>query len=385
MATKRDYYEILGVDKKASVDVIKSSYRKLAMQYHPDRNKSPDAEEKFKEISEAYAVLSDQNKRQQYDQFGHAGIDTRYTQEDIFRGAAPDIEDILREFGMGGFGGFGRGGGGGSIFDIFFGGGGREGPRRGSDILYELSIDLEDAANGKTVELEVPRTEPCDVCGGSGAKPGTSPRACPTCHGSGQVSRTQNTPFGRFMTTSTCGTCRGRGEIIDSPCTTCHGSGAVQRRRKIEVKIPPGVDTGSRLRIAGEGEAGGRGAPPGDLYVEMNVRPHDIFTRQDGDIMTEAMISFTQAALGDEIIVPTLDGKIKMKIPPGTQNGQVFRLRGKGIPSLHISGKGDQLVRVRVEVPTKLNERQRQILKEFAELSGEKRSKGIFEKVKERI
>ncbi len=383
MATKRDYYEILGVDKKASIDDIKSAYRKLAMQYHPDRNKSPDAEEKFKEISEAYAVLSDQNKRQQYDQFGHAGIDMRYTQEDIFRGAAPDIEDILREFGMGGFGGFGRGGG--SIFDIFFGGGGREGPRRGSDILYELSIDLEDAAFGKTVELEVPRTESCDVCGGSGAKPGTSPRTCPACRGSGQVSRTQNTPFGRFMTTSTCGTCRGRGEIIDSPCTTCHGSGTVQRRRKIEVKIPPGVDTGSRLRIAGEGEAGERGAPPGDLYVEMNVRPHNIFTRQDGDIITEAKVSFTQAALGDEIIVPTLDGKIKMKIPPGTQNGQVFRLRGKGIPSLHISGKGDQLVRIKVEVPTKLNERQKQLLRELAEISGEKRSKGIFEKVKERI
>ncbi len=382
MAAKRDYYEILGVEKKAPLDEIKSAYRKLAMQYHPDRNKAPDAEEKFKEISEAYAVLSDQNKRQQYDQFGHAGIDMRYSQEDIFRGAAPDIEDILRDFGAGGFGGFGRGG---SIFDIFFGGGRREGPRRGSDILYELSINLEDAASGKTVELEVPRTESCDVCKGSGAKPGTSPKTCPSCRGSGQVSRTQSTPFGRFMTTSTCGTCRGRGEIIEAPCSSCHGSGTVQRRRRIEVKVPQGVDTGTRLRVAGEGEAGERGAPPGDLYVEINVRPHTIFTRRDGDLVTEATISFTQAALGDEITVPTLDGKAKMKIPPGTQNGQIFRLRGKGMPSLHISGRGDELVRIKVEVPAKLTEKQKQLLREFAEISGEKRSKGIFERVKERI
>ncbi|MFZ3060447.1 MAG: molecular chaperone DnaJ [Candidatus Methanoperedens sp.] len=384
MATKRDYYEILGVDKKASADDIKTAYRKLAMQYHPDRNKAPDAEEKFKEISEAYAVLEDQTKRQQYDQFGHAGIDMRYSQEDIFRGAAPDIEDILRDFGVGGFG---RGGGGGSIFDIFFGGGGRrEGPRRGSDILYELPIDFEEAASGKTVDLEIPRIETCNVCHGSGAKPGTSPKTCPSCRGTGQVSRTQNTPFGRFMTTSTCGTCRGGGKIIDAPCTTCHGSGTVQGRRKLEVKIPPGVDTGSRLRVPGEGEAGGKGGPPGDLYVEMNVRPHDIFTRHDDDILMEATITFTQATLGDEIIVPTLDGKAKMKIPAGTQNGNVFRLRGKGFPSLHISGKGDQLVKIKVDVPTKLNDRQKQLLREFAEASGEKaRSKGIFEKVKEHI
>ncbi len=378
MATKRDYYEILGVDKKASSEDIKTTYRKLAMQYHPDRNKAPDAEEKFKEISEAYAVLSDQNKRQQYDQFGHAGIDMRYSQEDIFRGAAPDIEDILRDFGRGGFGGgFERGG---SIFDVFFGGGGRrEGPSRGSDILYELAIDFEEAAAGKKVELEVPRTETCDVCHGSGAKPGTAPKTCPTCHGSGQVSRTQNTPFGRFMTTSTCQTCRGNGEVIDAPCTACHGSGRVQRRRKLEVKIPPGVDTGSRLRVPGEGEAGEKGGPSGDLYVEIYVKPHSIFTRQENDIIMEVTVSFTQAALGDEIVVPTLDGKAEMKIPPGTQNGHVFRLRGKGFPSLHMSGRGDQLVKIKVDVPTKLTERQKQLLKEFAGISGEKvKSWGFF-------
>ena len=375
MATKRDYYEILGVDKKASADEIKTAYRKLAMQYHPDRNKASDAEEKFKEISEAYAVLEDQTKRQQYDQFGHAGIDMRYSQEDIFRGAAPDIEDILRDFGFAG-GGFGRGG---SIFDMFSGGGRREGPRRGSDILYELAIEFQEAASGKKVELEVPRTESCDVCHGSGAKPGTSPKKCPACHGSGQVNRTQNTPFGRFMTTSTCGTCRGNGQIIESPCTTCHGSGTVQKRRKLEVKIPAGVETGSRLRVHGEGEAGEKGGPTGDLYVDIYVKPHSMFTRQENNIIMEATITFTQAALGDEITVPTLDGKAKMKIPPGTQNDHVFRLKGKGFPSLHTSGKGDQLVKIKVEVPTKLNDKQKKLLQEFAEISGEKaKSKGFF-------
>lgn len=376
MAIKRDYYEILGVDKKASADDIKTAYRKLAMQYHPDRNKAPDAEEKFKELSEAYAVLEDQTKRLQYDHDGHAGIDMRYSQEDIFKDAAPDIEDILRDFGVGK---------GGSNFD-FFSGERREGPRRGSDILYELSIDFVEAASGKTVNIEIPRIETCNICHGSGARPGTSPKTCPSCGGTGQVNKTKNTPVGRFMTTSTCGTCHGSRKIIDAPCTTCHGSGTVQGRRKLEVKIPPGVDTGSRLRIPGEGEAGEKGGPPGDLYVKMNVRPHDIFSRRDNDILIEATITFTQAALGDEIIVPTLDGKVEMKIPPGTQNGNVFRLRGKGFSSLHISGKGDQLVKIKVEVPTKLNDTQKQLLRDFAEASGEKaRSKGIFGKVREHI
>ncbi len=371
MANKRrDYYEILGVDKKSSSDDIKTAYRKLAMRYHPDRNKAPDAEEKFKEISEAYAVLSNQNKRQQYDQFGHAGIDMKYSQEDIFRGAAPDIEDILRDFGIGNFGGGSRRGS--SIFDIFFGVGRREGPSRGSDILYELAIDFEEVATEKKVELEVPRAETCDICHGNGARPGTSLKTCPTCHGSGKVNKTQNTPFGRFMTTSVCGTCRGSGEVIDTPCTNCHGSGMVQRKRKLEVKIPPGVETGSRLRVPGEGEAGKKGGPSGDLYVDIHVRPHNIFNRQENDIVMETTISFTQAALGDEIVVPTLDGKAKMKIPSGTQNGHVFKLKSKGFPSLHVSGRGDQLVKINVDIPTKLTERQKQILLEFAEISGDK-------------
>lgn len=366
---KRDYYEILEVDKKASSENIKTAYRKLAMQNHPDKNKAPDAEEKFKEISEAYAVLSDQNKRQQYDQFGHAGIDMRYSQEDIFRGAAPDIEDILRDFGRGGFGSGSRRGG--SIFDIFFGER-REGSSRGSDMLYDLTIDFVDAASGKKVDLEVPRTETCNICHGSGAKPGTSPKKCPICQGTGQVSRTQNTPFGRFMTTSTCGTCRGKGEVIDAPCMVCHGSGTIQKKRKLEVKIPPGVEAGSRLRIPMEGETGKKGGPSGDLYVEIYVKPHNIFTRQGNDIVMETNISFTQAALGDEIVVPTLEGKAKMKIPPGTQNGQVFKLKGNGFPSIRVSGKGDQLVQIKVDIPTKLTERQKQILLEFAEISGTK-------------
>ncbi len=370
MTTKRDYYEILGVDKKASADDIKMAYRKLAMQYHPDRNKAADAEEKFKEISEAYEVLADENKRHQYDDFGHKGIDGRYSEDDILR----DLENRLRREG----GGFG--------FRMSFGSRrGREGPRRGTDLIYELpiEIDLEEAAFGKTEYLEFNIRETCNVCNGSGAKPGTSLKTCSTCHGSGQVFRQF---LGMVMMPDICETCNGSGKIVDIPCTACHGSGTVQRRRKLEVKIPPGVDTGSRLRVPGEGEAGGKGGPPGDLYVEIHVRPHNIFTRHENDIILEAAVSFTQAALGDEIIVPTLDGKAKMKIPPGTQNGHVFRLRGKGFPSLHISGKGDQLVKIRVEVPTKLNERQRQLLREFAEISGEKsKGKGIFDKVMEHI
>lgn len=384
MATKQDYYDILGIDKKASIDDIKSSYRKLALRYHPDKNKDPGAEEKFKEISEAYAVLEDQTKRQQYDQHGHAGIDMKYSQEDIFRGAAPDIEDILRGFGAGGFR---RGGSGGNIFNIIFGNGERrEGPMRGSDIYHELSINFEEAALGKTVGIEISKVETCNICHGNGARPGTLPRTCPSCSGTGKVNKTQNTPFGRFMTTSTCNVCQGRGHIIDTPCTICHGSGTVKGRRKLEVKIPPGVDTGSMLRVPGEGGIGKKGGPSGDLYVEMNVRPHDIFSRHDDDILMETTITFTQAVLGDEITVPTLDGKVKMKIPPGTQNGNVFRLREKGFQSLHISGKGDQLVKIKVDVPTKLNGKQKQLLREFAEESGEKvKNKGIFEKVIEHI
>jgi molecular chaperone DnaJ len=362
MSTKRDYYEILGIDKKASVDDIKSAYRKLAMQYHPDKNKSPDAEEKFKEMSEAYAVLSDQNKRQQYDQFGHLGIDQKYSQSDIFRGV--NFEDIFRDLGMAG-GAFGNGIEG--IFNLVFGNRDRrhEGVYRGQDLLHGLAINLEDAASGKTMMIEVPRTEACETCHGVGAKPGTYPKMCPTCNGSGQVSTTQNTPFGRFVTTSPCGACRGGGKIIESPCTICNGGGAIQKIRKLEVKIPPGVDNGSRLRILGEGELGKNGGHPGDLYIGINVNPHSIFIRHGDDLVMETTVSFAQAALGDKIIVKTLDGNVEMNIPPGTQNGHMFRLKDKGMPGLAISNKGDQIVRIKVAVPTKLTDKQKDLLRTF--------------------
>lgn len=375
MTTKRDYYEILGVDKKASADDIKSSYRKLAMKYHPDRNKAQDAEEKFKEISEAYAVLCDENKRQQYDRFGHAGIDQRYSQEDIFRGI--NFEDILREVGIGRHS-FGKGME--SVFNIFFGsgdiGGGfggagrdRNVPDRGQDILYGLALNLEDVVSEKTVELEVPRTGTCEICHGSGSRPGTYSKQCTICTGSGQIGRTQNTPFGRIMTTSPCGTCRGTGKIIESPCVMCNGIGRVQKKRKIEVKIPPGLDTGSRLRLLGEGEMSNNGGPAGDLYVEINIKPHNIFSRNGSDLIMENTISFVQAAIGGEIIVPTLDGKIKMKIQPGTQNGQVYFIKGKGMPGVNTSVRGNQLVRIKVAVPTKLTDKQIDLLREFEKVT----------------
>jgi molecular chaperone DnaJ len=377
MAQKRDYYEILGVPKNATLDEIKKAYRKLALKYHPDKNKSPDAEEKFKEISEAYGVLSDETKRRQYDQFGHAGIDSRYTQEDIFKNI--HFEDIFEDLGFG----FGRGS---SIFDIFFGGGGAgraRRPRRGGDLLYELEIPFKTAAFGGETTVEIPKTETCSVCGGSGATPGSSPKTCTTCGGTGHIRRTQNTPFGRFMTTSTCTTCHGRGSVIDTPCSVCGGSGIVRRRKKISVKIPAGIDSGARLRIAGEGEAGEQGAPPGDLYIDVHVAPDPVFKREGDDVIIEQPVSITQAALGAEIKVPTLTGQVKIKIPPGTQSGKTFRIKGKGIPHLHGYGKGDQLVKVVVKTPTNLTAQQRQLLEELAKSFGETPPKknSIFDKI----
>lgn len=366
MTTKRDYYEIIGVDRKASVDDIKSAYRKLAMQYHPDKNKSPGAEEKFKEMSEAYAVLSDQTKRQQYDQFGHLGIDQRYSQSDIFRGV--NFEDIFRDFGMGGPG-FGNDIG--SILSMVFGNGRREqkirqnGPSRGSDLLYRLVVNLEDAASGKAMTIDIPRTEICETCRGTGSKPGTSIKVCPVCNGNGQASITQNTSFGKFVTTSPCGTCHGGGKVIESPCIVCHGLGSVQKMRKLEVKIPHGVDTGSKLRILGEGEFGRNGGPMGDLYIDINVNHHSVFSRQGNDLIMETTVSFVQAALGAKIAIQTLEGNVEMNIPSGTQNGHMFRLKGKGMPSLHSSEKGDQIVRIKVTIPTKLTDKQRELLREF--------------------
>lgn len=379
MSTKRDYYEILGVSKEASESELKKAYRKLAMKFHPDKNKEPDAEEKFKEISEAYAVLSDSDKRAQYDRFGHEGIDNRYSTEDIFRTADfGGFEDI--------FGGMF-----GDVFDVFFGGGGRRRrsrPAKGSDLRYDLSISLKDAAFGTDTTINVPRSETCDVCGGSGAKPGTNPVTCETCHGSGQISQARATPFGRFVTTNTCSTCQGKGQIIESPCLSCRGTGKLKKVRKISIKVPPGADTGMRLRVSGEGEAGSQGAPSGDLYVVIHVQPHNLFERIGDDIVCEIPINFTQAALGAEVMVQTLYGKVKMHVPEGTQTHSVFRLKGKGMPHMHGHGKGDQHVRVIVKTPTNLMPEQKRLLKELESQSSadkshsKKNGRGIFEKVK---
>ena len=377
MPEKKDYYEVLGVAKDSSEKDIKGAYRKLAMKYHPDRSEEPDAEEKFKELSEAYAVLSDPEKRQKYDQFGHAGINSQYSQEDLFRGV--NFEDLLRGFG---FGGGGRGGGD-SIFDMFFGGGGRgRGPARGRDLRYDVSLTLEQAATGLESTIDVPRTENCSTCRGSGAKPGTTPTVCGNCHGSGQITRAQNTPFGQMVTSSACPKCGGRGQIILNPCGDCGGSGRTRRTRKINIKIPAGVEDGQHLKLRGQGDAGDQGTENGDLYVVINVMPHPKFQRVDSDLLLETYISFTQAALGAEVEVSTLTGRAKMKVPAGTQTGTIFRLRGKGMPRLQGMGSGDLHVKVNIKTPSALTERQRELLEALAQEFGEKKNAKPPEKEK---
>jgi molecular chaperone DnaJ len=358
MVEKRDYYEVLGVQKNASKDEIKDAYRKLAMQYHPDRNKAPDAEEKFKEISEAYAVLSDDEKRQQYDMLGHAGFDQRYTTEDIFRGA--DFNSIFRDLGFG----FG------DLFRHFFGGGfgGGFGERinRGQDLAYDLEITLEEAARGTEKEIQVPRTEKCDVCNGSGAAPGTSPRTCPRCNGAGKIQHMRRSNFAMYVQVTPCPTCRGKGTLIDSPCKNCRGTGVVKRRRRISVKIPPGIDEGYQLRLRGEGEMAPNGGSTGDLYVLVHILPHEFFVREGDDLLHVLMIGYPQAALGAEVSVPTLDGSANVKIQPGTQPGEIIRLKGKGMPRFRGYGKGDLLVRVGISVPEKLTPQERTLLEQLA-------------------
>jgi molecular chaperone DnaJ len=360
MAEKRDYYEVLGVSKNASKDKIKDAYRKLAMQYHPDRNKAPNAEEKFKEISEAYAVLSDDEKRQQYDMLGHAGFDQRYSTEDIFRGA--DFNSIFRDLGFG-FGDLFR-----ILFGGGFGGGGfRERINRGQDLVYDLEITLEEAAKGTEKEIEVPRTEKCEICGGSGASPGTSPRTCPKCNGAGKIQHMRKSSFAMYVQVTPCATCRGKGTIIDSPCKNCHGTGLVKKRRKISVKIPVGIDEGYQLRLRGEGEMAPNGGEAGDLYVLVHIAQHELFMREGDDLWQVLMISYPQAALGAEVSVPTLDGPTTVKIKPGTQAGETIRLKGKGMPRFRGYGKGDLLVRVGISVPEKLTSKQRALLEQLAE------------------
>lgn len=369
---KQDYYELLGVSRNASADEIKKAYRKLARKYHPDANPDdPNAEAKFKEVSEAYVVLSDPEKRANYDRFGHAGVDGQ---------------------GFGGFNGFGDFGGFGDIFDMFFGGAGRRrssGPEKGPDIKTELELTLQEAAFGLEREIKVARTEVCGTCGGSGAAAGSKPATCSACKGVGQVQFAQNTPFGRIVQSRTCDRCQGKGKVIEKPCPTCRGTGQNRRMRSINVKVPPGVDNGSRLRVTGEGEPGVRGGPRGDLYVYIHVKPHKVFKREGDDLICEMPISFVQAALGDELEVPTLEGSVTLKLPEGTQTDTIFRMKGKGVPNVSGFGRGDQHVMVKVITPTKLSDKQKTMLKEFAKLGGEHQNissqadKSIFEKVKD--
>ena len=347
--TDRDYYRILGVSRDASADEIKKNYRKVAMQHHPDRNPGDhDAEEKFKLASEAYEVLRDPDKREIYDRYGIEGLKgTGFTG---FRG----FEDIFSAFG--------------DIFEDFFGFGAtsrrRPKARPGADLRYDLKISFADAAAGKEVEIEIPKNILCELCEGTGAKPGTHPVPCSTCRGTGQVTRSQ----GFFTVSTTCGQCHGEGKYIQHPCKDCHGFGRVKKNKKLNIKIPPGVDTGSKLRIRGEGEEGERGGPPGDLFVFIYVEPHEFFSRDEDDVVCQVPISFTQAALGTEIEVPTLGGQKKLKIPRGIEHGEILKIKGEGFPNVRGYGRGDQLVQVVVKTPKNLSKRQEELLKEFEEI-----------------
>ena len=383
MSEKRDYYEVLGLKKGASDDEIKKAYRKMAIKYHPDRNlnNKEEAEAHMKEINEAYDVLKDPQKKAQYDQFGH----------DAFTAGGGG--------GAGGFGGFGGFGGGGfsggfgdfgDIFDTFFGGGGRSqarrnGPEQGADLRMDIELNFEEAAFGVEKELKVPRMENCTACGGTGAAKGTSPEDCSNCHGTGQVQSYANTPFGRMVNSHVCERCGGSGKIIKTPCKECGGRGQKKVNKTIKVKIPAGIDEGQRIRVSGGGQAGKRGGPSGDLYVYVYIKKHELFTREGYDVLCEVPVTFVQAALGDTIEVPTIHGKVEMKVAAGTQSGTVMRLRGKGIPMLRRNGNGDQHVRIKVLTPQKLSGRQKELLREFDELSGNKvnpEQESFFSKVK---
>ncbi|MBC1511736.1 molecular chaperone DnaJ [Listeria booriae] len=372
---KRDYYEVLGVSKGASADEIKKAYRKLSKQYHPDINKEAGADEKFKEISEAYEVLSDASKRAQYDQYGHVDPNQGFGGGGSYGGGG---------FGGQGFGGFE------DIFDTFFGGGGSArqdptAPRQGSDMQYTMRLKFKEAIFGKEAEIEIPREESCDTCHGSGAKPGTQPEKCSHCGGKGSINVEQNTPFGRIVNKRTCQYCNGTGKEIKEKCDTCHGSGRVTKTKKIKLKVPAGVDDGQQMRVADEGEGGINGGPNGDLYVVFVVARDDFFEREGNDIYVEVPVTFVQAALGDEIDVPTVHGKVRLKVPAGTQTGTTFRMRNKGVPHLRGNGTGDQHVILKVIVPKKLDDKQKDILREFAATTGDKvdeNSEGFFDKMK---
>lgn len=375
---KDDYYELLGVQKGATADELKKAYRKKAVQYHPDKNPgNKEAEEMFKKVSHAYEVLNDPEKRAAYDRYGPAafegaGAGTRGAGG--MGGGFHDPFDIFREV-------FGQSAGGGGIFEEMFGGGSRDGSRDGADLRYDLEITLEEAARGVEKEISFRKNVTCERCDGSGAEPGSKRITCPTCRGAGQIRRSG----GIITFTQTCPTCGGIGTKVEKPCTACRGEGRVPKTTKLNVRIPPGVDTGSRLRSSGNGEAGVAGGQPGDLYIVLSVKEHELFERQGEDLFCEIPIKFTLATLGGTIEVPTLSGKATLRIPAATQSGTTFRLRGKGIPSLRSGNSGDQLVRVHVEVPTSLTPEQRKILEDFARVSGdanEPTSRSFFEKAK---
>jgi len=371
MSAKRDYYEVLGIGRQATEEEIKKAFRRLARQYHPDMNKSPDAEAMFKEVNEAYEILSDQEKRATYDRFGHT----------------------TPQQGFGGFGGFGDMGID-DLFDSFFGGmragsAARRGPAKGSDLHFELTIEFEEAIFGCDKEVSVSRHETCPTCQGSGAEPGTQPIRCPQCNGTGEVRRQQQTILGSFVQVSACPRCHGEREIVTTPCTNCRGQKVVRTERAISVKIPAGVDEGTRIRLSGEGEPGTRGGPPGNLFVVLRVKPHAHFRREENSILLELGINVAQAALGDQIQVPTLDGMEDMAVPAGTQTGDTFRLRGKGVPFLRRNGRGDQIIMVHVMIPGRLSPRQKELFKELGKTLGreviQQPGKGLFEKFKEAI
>jgi len=370
--SKKDFYDVLGINKSASNDEIKKAYRKLAMKYHPDKNPdNKEAESKFKEISEAYEILSTSEKRQKYDQFGHAGVNGNGAGG--FGGNSGGFEDMF-----------------GDIFDMFGGSGfssrRQSGPRKGADIKYEVPISFEEAVFGTEKVIEFYKYENCSTCKGTGAKLGTSKKTCSACKGAGEIRYVQNTILGQIINTKTCNQCHGEGQIVDHPCTTCRGTGTERKLKKIKVKIPAGVDSGSIIPIRGEGELGEKGGPRGDLYIVLSVRNHKVFTREGLDIICEMPITFAQAALGDELEVPTLEGKVTYKIKEGTQSGTVFRLKGKGVVHPKGYGKGDQYVKVTVEIPKKLSEEQKEFLKQFAASCGEEvheKRKGFFDKVKD--
>lgn len=371
---KEDYYDVLGVPRGASDDEVKKAYRKLARELHPDVNKAPDAEEKFKTINEAYSVLSDSERKAKYDQYGHAAFENA---------------------GQGGFGGFGGFEGGdifGDLFGDLFGGGfgARQAnrPQRGADLRYDMTIEFEEAAFGTEKNISIPRTEICGHCHGNQAEPGTPITTCPECNGSGQVRFVQQTPLGQFASTRICSRCRGEGKTFATPCSVCHGSGTQRKMSTINVNIPAGIDDGQSLRLGGRGESGHRGGPPGDLLILVRVKSHEFFRREGRNVVLDVPISFVQASLGDEIQIPTLEGNVNLRIPEGTQSGRVFRLRNKGIKDVRGPGRGDQLVKVRVLTPDKLTARQKELLRDFAKEGGgelPEESKGFFERMKDAL